>query len=242
DARPVPLRRLVAPERRADADPQGEDRPLPVARLLHDRLNAPSSNTCRLLARDHAAPESTLPLAKAASLGRERVRPLAWCSRPRDSAVLLNEAPNRRAELVRDRLRVRGVTRDDEAGVVAGERTDHLRVLDAVERPRDRRGRADFRMDDDDVLRRYRSPAELREHRREGLTRASPASAPRQHVTRPPEHVEGLLEPELADIARDRRLRDFTARFPERALQLVLAPDPTPADDARDQTLPLVLR
>src|SRR5437762_10088261 len=54
--------------------------------------SAPPSNTCRLLARDHAAPESTLALAKAASLGRERVRPLAWCSRPRNSAALLEGA------------------------------------------------------------------------------------------------------------------------------------------------------
>src|SRR5262249_4105117 len=30
--------------------------------------------------------------------------------------------------------------------------------------------------------------------------------------------------------------------FPKRFLQLVLAPDPAPADDARDQTLPLALR
>src|SRR2546421_1415918 len=56
------------------------------------RASAPSSNTFRLLARDHAAPESTLALAKAASLGRERVRPLAWCSRPRNSAALLEGA------------------------------------------------------------------------------------------------------------------------------------------------------
>src|SRR5436305_13653454 len=54
--------------------------------------SAPPSNTCRLLARDHAAPESTLALAKAASLGRERVRPLAWCSRPRNSTALLEGA------------------------------------------------------------------------------------------------------------------------------------------------------
>src|SRR5205814_4572655 len=54
--------------------------------------SGPSSNTCRLLARDHAAPESTLALAKAASLGLERVRPLAWCSRPRNSAALLEGA------------------------------------------------------------------------------------------------------------------------------------------------------
>src|SRR5205814_2974302 len=61
-------------------------------RTKKTRISAPSSNTCRLLARDHAAPESTLPLAKAASLGRERVRPLAWCSRPRNSAALLEGA------------------------------------------------------------------------------------------------------------------------------------------------------
>jgi hypothetical protein len=39
----------------------------------------------RLLARDHAAPEPTLILAKAIKPWRGRVRPLAWCSRPRNS-------------------------------------------------------------------------------------------------------------------------------------------------------------
>ena len=38
DARPLPLRRLVAAERRPDADPEGEDGPLPEPGLLHDRL------------------------------------------------------------------------------------------------------------------------------------------------------------------------------------------------------------
>jgi hypothetical protein len=115
-------------------------------------------------------------------------------------------------------------------------------VIDAVERPRDRGRGAKLRVDDDDVLRRHRSPPELREHRSERLARASTASAPRQHVARPPEHVQGLLEPELADVARDRRLRDLTAGFPERSLQLVLAADPPATDDARDQALALVLR
>lgn len=115
-------------------------------------------------------------------------------------------------------------------------------MLDAVEGPRDCRGRAKFRMNDDDVLRRHRSPAELREHRGERLTWASPASAPRQHVPRPAEHVQGLLEPELADVARDRRLRDLTASSPKRSLQLVLASDPPSTDDARNQTLALALR
>src|SRR5204862_7112047 len=40
DAGPVSVRRLLPAERRADADPQGEDRALPVARLLHHRLMA----------------------------------------------------------------------------------------------------------------------------------------------------------------------------------------------------------
>src|SRR5207248_9825100 len=54
--------------------------------------SAPSSNTCRLLARDHAAPESTLALSKANQPCCGRVRPLAWCSRPRSSAALLDGA------------------------------------------------------------------------------------------------------------------------------------------------------
>src|SRR5947207_1091837 len=57
--------------------------------------SAPSSDTCRLLGRDHAAPEPTLARAKAAGLGHERVRPLAWCSRPRSSAASLDGAPLR---------------------------------------------------------------------------------------------------------------------------------------------------
>src|SRR6266700_1474780 len=46
------------------------------------RQRRPSS-----LARDHAAPESTLALVKAASLACGRSRPLAWCSRPRKRAT-----------------------------------------------------------------------------------------------------------------------------------------------------------
>src|SRR5438445_11204563 len=54
--------------------------------------SAPPSNTRRLLARDRAAPESTLALTKAAQPCCGRVRPLAWCSRPRNSAALLEGA------------------------------------------------------------------------------------------------------------------------------------------------------
>src|SRR5439155_6529983 len=57
-----------------------------------DHLSAPSSNTRLLLARDHAAPESTLALTKAAQPCRARVWPLAWCSRPRSGAASLEGA------------------------------------------------------------------------------------------------------------------------------------------------------
>src|SRR5436190_18367329 len=63
-----------------------------MASLLLRLVSAPPGNTCPLLARDHAAPGTILALAKATSLGRGRVRPLAWCSRPRSSAVSLDGA------------------------------------------------------------------------------------------------------------------------------------------------------
>src|SRR5438094_2667930 len=53
---------------------------------------------CRLLARDHAAPESTLALSKAHQPCCGRVRPLAWCSRPRSSTVSLEGALGARAQ------------------------------------------------------------------------------------------------------------------------------------------------
>ena len=50
------------------------------------------SNTRLLLPRDHAAREPTLALAKATGLGCGRVRTLAWCSRRRSEAALLEGA------------------------------------------------------------------------------------------------------------------------------------------------------
>src|SRR5438093_53134 len=55
-------------------------------------FSAPPSNTCPPRACDHAAPESTLALAKASSLGCGRVRPLAWCSQSRSSTASLEGA------------------------------------------------------------------------------------------------------------------------------------------------------
>src|SRR5207248_3270030 len=45
--------------------------------------SASASNTCRLLARDHAAPEPARALSKASKPCCGQVRTLAWCSRPR---------------------------------------------------------------------------------------------------------------------------------------------------------------
>src|SRR5687767_5492658 len=44
--------------------------------------SVPPADHRRRPARDHAALEFTLGLAKASSLGCGRVRPRAWCSRP----------------------------------------------------------------------------------------------------------------------------------------------------------------
>src|SRR5205823_13547377 len=62
-------------------------------------VSAPSSNTCRLLARDHRAPEPTLALGKAVQPCCGHVRTLAWRSRPRSSAALPDGALMRIAAL-----------------------------------------------------------------------------------------------------------------------------------------------
>src|SRR6266516_5782386 len=110
------------------------------------RPSAPSSNTCRLLARDHAAPESTLALAKAGSLGCARVRPLAWCSRPRNSAALLEGALDVRAGRLGRTFLGRGDTGAggrgrDRAGASPRDRPRSPRRLDDADRHRPRPGR-----------------------------------------------------------------------------------------------------
>ena len=51
------------------------------------QVSAPPGDTRRLLARDHAAPEPTLVVAKASQPWLLRVRARAWCSRPRSGAA-----------------------------------------------------------------------------------------------------------------------------------------------------------
>ena len=62
-----------------------------------------------------------------------------------------------------------------------------------------------------------------------------------QLVARAAERVVDLLEPELADVTRDRRLRDPAAGGGERLRQLELRPDPLARDDPGEQPLPLRL-
>ena len=79
--------RLDGPARApADRQPAGSARPRRARRAGEEGprragrrgiASAPPGDTCPLLARDHTAPRATPALAKAASLGRGRVRPLA---------------------------------------------------------------------------------------------------------------------------------------------------------------------
>src|SRR5215210_5591143 len=96
-------------------------------------------------------------------------------------------------------------------------------------------------MDDDEVLRVGRTAAELAQDTVERIARVGLPRF-RKHVPRAAERVVRLLEPELAEVARDRRLRDVTARLGESAEELELAADAFAGHDARDQPLPLRLR
>ena len=84
--------------------------------------------------------------------------------------------------------------------------------------------------------------AELVEQAVEDLARVDPPLAVRQHVAEPSERVARLLEAELADVPRDRRLRDRAAGALERVEQLLLGAEPLALDEARHETLPLGLR
>ncbi len=82
--------------------------------------------------------------------------------------------------------------------------------------------------------------AELAEHAAKRVARVAPASVG-QHVPRPAQRVVHLLEPELTQIPRDRRLRHPAACVLEGGQELELRPDPLAGHDARDQALPLGL-
>ena len=91
DSRPLPLRRVDPAERRADADPQAEDRRLPVPGLLHDRLM--SGGRARA---DRAPPRSsgtTRPRRKRATSCASRIGTASSSAARRSSPGPANGSP-----------------------------------------------------------------------------------------------------------------------------------------------------
>src|SRR4029453_11908797 len=114
-------------------------------------VSAPSSNTCRLLARDHAAPGPTLLLTKVYRPWLVGVRLLAWCSRPRIPAALLEGAqdpsrissgePMAEAPQIPHQDRLEEIDNPIERLKLLGENEDEIaKYLDALEvtSPRER--------------------------------------------------------------------------------------------------------
>ena len=95
-----------------------------------------------------------------------------------------------------------------------------------IDRPRNRRRRAELRLDDDDVLRGHDVPAELGQDCGQRFARIRAPAVLRQHVPRAAELVAGLLQPELADVARNRRLGRETPLSGQSREQVVLRSDP----------------
>ncbi len=75
------------------------------------------------------------------------------------------------------------------------------------------------------------------EQRIERLARVGAALAVREDVAQRPEGIAGLLEPELANVARDGRLGHNAPDARQGGDQLLLRPDPQPLDEARDELL-----
>ena len=119
DARPLPLRRLVASERRPDADPQGAHGPLPVPRLLHDRLMAelekrppPSprrshGSTRPRRRRATSSPRRALRAVRRRRAGRSALRPVVHddVARDRGAARRGRAAPTRKTSTRRSQPR-----------------------------------------------------------------------------------------------------------------------------------------
>src|SRR6266540_3084031 len=157
------------------------------------------------------------------------------CSTSSSAIGVTRISGNGVAQLARERASVAFARSDDEARVVPGERADDPLVAELVQRSPDRG------LDDDDVPGGRDATAELGEDPTERLSRIRAARVPRRVVARPSERVVRLLESQLADVARDRCLRDDAAGVGERVDQLELGPHAFPCDDALDQTVPLGL-
>ena|SRR5947209_13132464 len=114
-------------------------------------------------------------------------------------------------------------------------------MLEPIERAGDRGRRAELGGEDDEVLGGGGAARELAEHAGERLVRVHPPGPVRCDVARASERILALLEPELADVARDRRLRNPAAGARKRVPQLELRSDPLASDEAADQPLAVPL-
>src|SRR5262249_37617958 len=114
-------------------------------------------------------------------------------------------------------------------------------MLQPVDRARDRGRGAELRRHDDEVLCGRRVAGELAEHAGEALARVGASPAVRRDVAWPSQGVHRLLEPELAEVAGDRRLRNAAAGGGERVAELELGADPLARYEAADQAQTLTL-
>src|SRR5580765_2903456 len=160
---------------------------------------------------------------------------------PGDARSVVSALGEHARELTRERLRIPLGRRDDEHGVVTGERAHDPFVLELVERPRDRRRRAELGLEDDDVSRRRHPAPELPQDRVQQLDRIRAPDDIREHVARTAQGIVGLLQSELSYVPRDGRLRDDAAGAGERVQKLELRANPLPGDDAFDQPMALGL-
>src|SRR4051794_1746129 len=123
----------------------------------------------------------------------------------------------------------------DEDGVVAGDRARDLGPAGAVERGRNRVGRTRQRLHDEQQAGLSDLDREVRKELAEAVVagRLGLDQARRQRVGLDP-LAAGLHEPQLRDIAADRRLGRPESSFPERGCQLLLRPDRALVDEVAD--------
>ena len=139
-------------------------------------------------------------------------------------------------EPLHERRRAAIVARDDENRVVAGDRADRLRQLRAVDGERQRLRLPGSGANDDELLHAIDAPQEARRRALERVERELRTG----HVDALPliGAVAGALdEPELLDVARDRRLRGFAAALQQPSPHLLLAVERLAIDQFQDQVL-----
>src|SRR5581483_5743143 len=135
-------------------------------------------------------------------------------------------------------LRARdGLARDEQHGVLAGDRPGDVRVARDVDRLRERARVAVRRRHDDEVAARLGRERPPPQRVGELLARARVF---RERVDEPAARMAHLDEAELVHVARDRRLHDLVTLAPQRVGELRLRRDRLGAHEALDRGVALV--